>query len=112
MLWVQDCCAILALSGSLCAVAAFWPLVFLPMFGMDTRASSKSKMGFKAVDESGSHQNGMHLLSPIPGGDYNELFDLEEEAMRMDCLTEMKQKQVHRAISRRTARTSRARTNT
>ena len=52
---------LLALPGSLCAVAAFWPLEFLLMLVMDTRASSKAKMGSKAIDDSSSHQNGKHL---------------------------------------------------
>ena len=57
------------------------------MLGVDMRAMSKAKMGYKVVDASGSHQNGEHLLGSIPGGDYDELFDLEEEAMEMDSLT-------------------------
>ena len=62
------------------------------MLGMYTRVSSRLKIGFKAVDAQGSHQNGKHLLGPIPGGEYNESYDLEEEAMRMDGQTEMENK--------------------
>ena len=51
----------------LCTVGAFWPLRPMPMSGINTRASSKLNMGFKAVDTTGSHQNGKHLLGPIPG---------------------------------------------
>ena len=54
------------------------------MLGVDTRAMSKAKMGYQAVEASGSHQNGKHLLGPIPDGYYDELFDLEEEAMLRD----------------------------
>ena len=57
---------------------------------MYTRVSSWLKIGFKAVDEQGSHQNYKRLLGPIPGGEYNESYDLEEEAMRMDGQTGMK----------------------
>ena len=55
---------------------------------------SKATMGYQAVDASGSHQNGKHLLGSIPGGDYDELFDLEEEAMRLDGLTEEEKKSI------------------
>ena len=64
------------------------------MIGMYTRVSSTSrlKIGFKAVDAQGSHKNGKHLLGPIPGSEDDESYDLEEEAMRMDGLTEMERK--------------------
>jgi hypothetical protein len=64
------------------------------MLGVDTRSMSKATMGYQAVDASGSHQNGKHLLGSIPGGDYDELFDLEEEAMRLDGLTEEEKKSI------------------
>ena len=32
------------------------PLASVPMLGVDTRAMSKAKMGYKAVDASGSHK--------------------------------------------------------
>ena len=37
------------------------------MLGPDTRASSKLKTSRKAIDASGSHQSGKHLLGPSPG---------------------------------------------
>ena len=64
------------------------------MLGVDTRAMSKANMGYQAVDAAGSHQNGKHLLGSIPGCDYNKLFDLEEEAMWLDALTEEKKKAI------------------
>ena len=67
----------------------------MPMSDMDTRASSTLKMGFKAVDATGSHPNGKHLLGPSPGSEYthgDEAYDLEEEAMQKDSLAEMEQK--------------------
>ena len=38
------------------------------------------------------YQNGKHLLGPIAGSEYNESYDLEEEAMLKDSLTEMGEK--------------------
>ena len=61
---------------------------------MDTRAMSKAKIEYSKVDSSGPDQNGKHLLGPIPGGDYDKLFDLEEEALRMDGLTEEEKKSI------------------
>ena len=40
---------------------------------MDTRAMSKVKMGYEALDASSSHQDGKHLLGSIPGDDHDEL---------------------------------------
>ena len=53
------------------------------MLGMDTRAMSKAKMGKNMIDALGSHQNGKHLLGPTLGGEDDELYDLQEEAMQM-----------------------------
>ena len=60
---------------------------------MDTRAMSKVKMGYEALDASSSQQDGKHLLGSIPGDDHDE-FDLEEQAMRMDVLTEEEKKAI------------------
>ena len=72
-------------------VAAFLLLSPNAMSGPDPRAR-KSRYRYKTIDTTGSYQNGEHLLGPIPGGEYNESYDLEEEAMRMDGQTEMKNK--------------------
>ena len=67
------------------------------MLAADTRASSKLKIGLKAVDTTGPHQNGKHPLGPIPGSedaheDASYDYDLEEDAMRMDVGTEEEEK--------------------
>ena len=63
------------------------------MYQLLLPASSKLKTGLKAIDASGSHQNGKHLLDLGPSPDSEDahedaLYDLEEEAMRMDVLAE------------------------
>ena len=58
---------------------------------MDTRAISKAKIQDSKIESSGSDQNGMHLLDSIPGDD-DELYDRQEEAMRMDGQTEEEKK--------------------
>ena len=61
------------------------------MLGPDTRAITRSKMGTNAIDDPGSDQSGKHLLGSIPGSEdahEDALYDLEEEAMRMDGLAE------------------------
>ena len=58
------------------------------MLGMDTRASSKIKMDTKPLDVPGPDQNGKHLLGPSTGSEIEYVYDLEEEGMRRDVLTE------------------------
>ena len=63
------------------------------MLGPVTRASSKLKLGLKAIDSLGSHQNGKHLLGPSPGGniareDASYDSETEEEAIMMEVLAE------------------------
>ena len=67
------------------------------MSGPDTRASSELKMGLKAIDATGSHQNGKHLLGSSPGGEValeEKAYDSEEEAMMKDVLAEELEKEV------------------
>ena len=54
---------------------------------------SKAKIEYSKLESSGSDQNGKHLLGSIPGDD-DELYDLQEEAMRRDGLTEEEKKSI------------------
>ena len=71
---------------------------------MDTRAMSKAKNEYSKLESSGSDQNGKHLLGSSLGDEDDELYDLQEEAMLRDGLTEVEKNQFPHPISRRTAR--------
>ena len=58
----------LAQLGSWSSIGAFLLLCPMPMSGPDTSASSKLKIGSKAIEATESHQNGKHLLGPSLGG--------------------------------------------
>ena len=61
---------------------------------MDTRAMSKAKIEYSKLESSGSDQNGKHLLGSILGDEDDELYDLQEEAMLRDGLTEVENKSI------------------
>ena len=55
---------------------------------------SKAKIEYSKLESSGSDQNGKHLLGSILGDEDDELYDLQEEAMRRDGLTEVEKKSI------------------
>ena len=55
---------------------------------------SKAKIEYSKLESSGSDQNGMHLLGSSLGDEDDKLYDLQEEAMRRDGLTEVENKSI------------------